>query len=257
MKNNLTPNHHSKIEKISFRFVADDFGLSASTNEAILHSHQNGVLTSAALMMGQPRTTKAIEIAQAFPSLEIGLHFHLCDSIPLTVPHWPWNRHPASLGCRLGFQPHSTSLVFEEIKAQWNAFQKTGLPLAFVNFHHHLQAHPWIAYRLSQFLKEQKFQGWIRLGSPHFFSPSERWKTKLLHPLAQRYQKKFNLKSPQTLWGIDRTFKMNPQEILQRIGSLTNGIHELIFHPRQLNDLDSQCLLQLKQYDPFLNYLQK
>ncbi|MES2308726.1 MAG: ChbG/HpnK family deacetylase [Verrucomicrobiota bacterium] len=235
------------MKNLQIRFVADDLGWDRSANESIIHTHQHGVLTSAALMMGQPGTEEAIVLARQNPRLEVGLHFHFCDSIPLTTSQWPWGENPASLGFQLGFKTGSFDLILREIQAQWNAFKLTGLTPSFVNVHHHMHAHPWIAFQLNRFLKRERFHGWIRLGKPSFFSHGDQWKSTLISPLVAQYQKIFGLETPETLWGIDRPFQMNPEEVRQAIGTLTGGIHELIFHPRHLQDCDTLCLIQLKQ----------
>jgi predicted glycoside hydrolase/deacetylase ChbG (UPF0249 family) len=234
------------IDHPRIRFVADDLGWDSSANQAILHSHLHGALTSAALMMGQPGTDEAVTLAKQYPSLEIGLHFHFCDSTPLTLTRWPWGSDPSSLGLRLGFQKGSTALVRKEMRAQWRLLKESGLTPAFVNVHHHLHSHPWIAQELASLLKEEGFNGWIRLGLPRFFSEKQSWKSHLLSPGVALYQKGFKLSSPQTLWGIDRTFEMNPEETDRVIQTLTEGTHEFIFHPRERNDCDTLCLIQLK-----------
>ena len=42
-----------------------------------------------------------------------------------------------------------------EIKVQWELFRATGLPCAFVNSHHHLQAHPFVYKALLDILPAQ------------------------------------------------------------------------------------------------------
>jgi len=228
-------------------YVADDFGLSSEVNESILHAHNKGALTSAALMLGQEGTEEAVSLAKEYPDLELGLHFHFCDSKPTTRKSWPWGRTPASLGSRLGFQPRSLALIEEEIDHQWTLFTATGRNPAFINVHHHLHAHPWISKRIGDYLIKKNFRGWVRGGVPHFFSPVSPIKQKIARYLSGQIQKKISLPSPHSLWGIDRTFQMNPQEIRPLIATLTEGIHEFIFHPRTLRDPETQCLIQLKQ----------
>ena len=51
---------------------ADDFGLTAGVNRAILELHRAGVLTSASLMARAAATDEAMELARAKPSLGVG-----------------------------------------------------------------------------------------------------------------------------------------------------------------------------------------
>jgi predicted glycoside hydrolase/deacetylase ChbG (UPF0249 family) len=62
---------------------ADDFGLTAGVNRAILELHHAGVLTSATLMAKAQATEEAIEMALATPSLGVGCHVVLVDGEPV------------------------------------------------------------------------------------------------------------------------------------------------------------------------------
>jgi predicted glycoside hydrolase/deacetylase ChbG (UPF0249 family) len=56
---------------------ADDFGLSAGINAAVLMAHECGILTSASLMVRQPAAEAAAAEASRMPRLSIGLHLDL------------------------------------------------------------------------------------------------------------------------------------------------------------------------------------
>jgi predicted glycoside hydrolase/deacetylase ChbG (UPF0249 family) len=56
---------------------ADDFGLSAGVNEGIAAAHEQGILTSASLMVRWPEASAAAAYAQVHPELSIGLHLDL------------------------------------------------------------------------------------------------------------------------------------------------------------------------------------
>ncbi len=62
---------------------ADDFGLTAGVNRAIVELHRAGVLTSASLMARAAATDEAIELALATPSLGVGCHVVLVDGEPV------------------------------------------------------------------------------------------------------------------------------------------------------------------------------
>ena len=48
------------------------------------------------------------------------------------------------------------------------------------------------------------------------------------------------------LWGLDRTFQMQADEVLRALPTLGDGRHEFLFHPRTDNDPDQRALLFLK-----------
>ncbi len=234
-------------------FVADDFGMSREVNHAIVEAHRRGALEGAALMMGQPATNHAVALARDHPDLEVGLHLHLADSRPLTAAEWPWDRSPARAGFAMALSADHRTLVRREVRAQWQAFQATGLSCRFVNAHHHLQVHPFVRRLLCQTLPSD-FAGWIRWGRPGFFAtggPLRRrlagWPYRLLYLMLQAPQRRrFPWPTSTTLWGLDRTFRMAPDEVRRVADELGDGLHEFMFHPRQrAGDRDLECLVAL------------
>jgi predicted glycoside hydrolase/deacetylase ChbG (UPF0249 family) len=228
-------------------YIADDLGLSDRVNAAIFHAHTHGALRGAGLMMGQPGTDAAVALARDTPTLEVGWHLHLNDSLPCSIPVWPWGSSPARAGVAIGLSPRMRALARREIQLQWRQFVDTGLRCAFVNAHHHLHIHPFIRRTLVETIAGE-FDGWMRWGRPEFFEATPaRFGYGLLDRLLHAPQRKrlpFPLTS--TVWGIDRTFKMNAAEIQATLPALGEGLHEFIFHPRSIeSDADTRCLLEL------------
>jgi predicted glycoside hydrolase/deacetylase ChbG (UPF0249 family) len=56
---------------------ADDFGLSSGTNAGIIVAHDNGIVTSASLMVRTRASVEAVALAVERPHLSIGLHIDL------------------------------------------------------------------------------------------------------------------------------------------------------------------------------------
>jgi predicted glycoside hydrolase/deacetylase ChbG (UPF0249 family) len=228
-------------------FVADDFGMSAEINDAITHAHTSGQLTGAALMMAQPATDDAVARARAHPSLQIGWHLHLNDSQPATVSAWPWGASPAAAGVAFGLSPKARGLMHAEISRQWELFQATGLECRFINSHHHLHAHPAVYAELRRVVGP-RFSGWIRLGRPHLLQvrPATVLWSALGVAYLDRRRKLSAWRSPDTLWGVDRTFHMKADEVASSVAALPDGFHEYLFHPRALTCPDTLCLIELK-----------
>ena len=53
---------------------ADDFGLSPGVNRGIIRAHDEGIVTSASLMVRQPAAAEAADYARGRPLLSVGLH---------------------------------------------------------------------------------------------------------------------------------------------------------------------------------------
>lgn len=56
---------------------ADDLGLSAGINRGIFECHENGIVTSASLMVRWPAAKEAAEFASAYPAFSVGLHLDM------------------------------------------------------------------------------------------------------------------------------------------------------------------------------------
>lgn len=237
-------------------FIADDFGMSVEINAAIVRAHRRGALHGACLMLGQPGTDDAIARARENPSLQIGWHLHLNDSRPLTVSEWPWGRSPARAGWAIAVSPSARALARREIEEQWRAFSETGLECRFVNAHHHLHWHPFVRRQIvATITAAGGFDGWIRWGRLSFIDrDSAPLGYALVEALLQEPQRdRLALRPSTTLWGLDRTFAMQSNEIAALIPGLGEGLHEFMFHPRPGDaDADTRCLIELRDLWPEL-----
>jgi hypothetical protein len=226
-------------------FVADDFGMNGEINDAILHAHLSGHLNGAALMMAQPATGDAVTKARAHPTLQIGWHLHLNDSMPATTDRWPWGSSPARAGFSIGLSRNARELMRREVARQWELFQATGLECRFINSHHHLHAHPFV-YRALLDVVGPQFQGWIRLGEPCAFrSPSFSLLWSALERIYLARRRRLSAwRSTDTLWGVRP--RLNAEEVRAIIATLPDGFHEFLFHPRTRSCPDTLCLIQLQ-----------
>jgi len=130
---------------------ADDFGRSRSINEAVVRAHQEGILTSASLMMNEAACEEAVELARRNPRLGVGLHLTLlCGHSALAPVRIPglvnegreFSDRPAATGLRYFFRRDLREQLRDEIREQFRRFQETGLPLDHVNGHLHMHMHP-------------------------------------------------------------------------------------------------------------------
>ncbi len=135
--------------------TADDFGLSREVNDAVEIAHRDGILTSASLMVAEPWCADAVARARRWPGLRIGLHVTLVEgravSAPSEIPDLlcPNGRLRADLaryGAAIFVSPRVKRQVEQEIRAQFEAFAATGLPLDHVNAHKHYHLHPTVAF---------------------------------------------------------------------------------------------------------------
>ena len=145
---------------------ADDFGLTAGVNRAIVELHRAGRLTSATLMARAAATEEAIELARTTPTLGVGCHVVLVDGEPqlaareLSILHepstLPSTLPPALIDPRTGrFHPTlgaflarllTGRICFREIEAEAAAqialLQSKGLRLTHIDTHKHTHMFP-------------------------------------------------------------------------------------------------------------------
>jgi hopanoid biosynthesis associated protein HpnK len=143
--------------------TADDFGLSLSVNQAVEEGHRRGILTAASLMVSGEAAADAVARARLMPRLGVGLHLVLVDGSPMLPPeHIPdlvgpdgrFSDNLLGLGIRIFCFPAARRQVAAEIRAQLEAFRRTGLTLDHVNAHHHFHLHPTVQKELLRLAPE-------------------------------------------------------------------------------------------------------
>ncbi len=133
---------------------ADDFGLTAGVNRAILELHAAGVLTSTTLMATGGAADAAAKAAIGVPSLGVGCHVVLVDGEPALEP----SRIPTLVNPKTGrFRDSLNSFLMrlfarrisaEEIEAEASAqialLTARGLRLTHIDTHKHTHMFPWV-----------------------------------------------------------------------------------------------------------------
>jgi hopanoid biosynthesis associated protein HpnK len=114
-------------------------------------------------MVGAPAAADAIRRAQRLPRLRVGLHLVLADGRAMLEPHLiPALADPAghmsgrmfANGVRFFALPGVRRQLEAEIRAQFSAFARTGLPLDHVNAHKHFHLHPTLLEMLLRIGRE-------------------------------------------------------------------------------------------------------
>jgi hopanoid biosynthesis associated protein HpnK len=131
--------------------TSDDFGLDTAVNEAVRQATLNGILTAASLMVAAPAAQEAVELAATLPTLRVGLHVVLADGQAVLPPRLipdlvdASGRFPEGMlgpSIRFATSPRVRAQLAAEIRAQFEAFARTGLELDHVNAHKHFHLHP-------------------------------------------------------------------------------------------------------------------
>lgn len=123
---------------------ADDFGYSRAVNYGILDCYQNGILTSATMMVNMPGAEHAAALAKEHQNLGVGIHLVLTCGEPLLTTH---KTIVDSIGSfrNLAFYQGSYTIDREELKAEWQAqierFLSFGLTPTHLDSHHHINTY--------------------------------------------------------------------------------------------------------------------
>jgi len=131
---------------------ADDFGMTAGINSAIVEAHTSGIITSTTLMANGPAFSGAVRASELQPYLGVGCHIVLVDGEPLLPPN--------EVRSLLGHDPqHFRTTIAEfakaasmnqlnpdeieaEATAQIHKLQGAGIEVSHVDAHKHAHMFP-------------------------------------------------------------------------------------------------------------------
>jgi chitin disaccharide deacetylase len=230
---------------------ADDFGLSHSVNEAVIRAHREGILTSASLMVNEAGFEEGVRLAKENPKLGVGLHLSLLhghsalppEKIPgLVNARGEFSNSPVGAGMKYFFDDGLREPLQAEIRAQFERFRSTGLPLDHVNGHLHLHLHPTIfkilmdeveTFGIRHFRLTRDCLARSRRMSRgyHFYRLShaaifECLSNNVRGPLKQR-----NIRHAQITFGLLQDGRVDEEYILKLLPELPEGDSELYSHP--------------------------
>lgn len=230
---------------------ADDFGLTAGVNRAVVELHEGGVLSSATLMAHAAATEGAIELALKTPALGVGCHVVLVDGQPVL----PAGSIPTLIDPATGvFYAKLTTFLrllllgrirAEEIEAEAGAqiarLAARGLGLTHVDTHKHMHMFPAV---LRPVLRAAREAGISAVRNP--FEPVwslratanapvlRRVEVRMLRGLEGRFRrivKDEGFATTDGSVGVLATGSLNGAAISSLLKNMPDGIWELVTHP--------------------------
>jgi hopanoid biosynthesis associated protein HpnK len=230
---------------------ADDFGRSASINQAVIRAHREGILTTASLMVNEPACEEAVALARENPTLGVGLHLTLlCGHSALPPEQIPglvnakgeFTNNPAGAGFRYFFQRSLREPLRREIHAQFQKFRATRLPLDHVNGHLHLHLHPTV-FRILMANSSQlgikrlrltfdPFRLNLRLASGHLAYRALH--VAIFHPLSARARPALaqrGIRHTGAVFGLLQNARVDESYVTRLLPQLPAGDSELYSHP--------------------------
>jgi len=237
---------------------ADDFGLTAGVNRAIVETHSAGIVSSATLMANGAAFDDAVERARAAPALSVGCHVVLVDGTPVSEPaavdtllairsaepdkfH---SRLPA-VAARAVFGGFDPDQLVEEITGQIRTIQSAGLAPTHLDTHKHTHVFPEI---LAALVRAARICGVPALRNPfvplaavsatQFAGQPRLWKrygqVRMLRSFARQFRVKVRragLLTPDGIVGVVETGSFNNSLLRQALANLPEGTWELVCHP--------------------------
>jgi chitin disaccharide deacetylase len=230
--------------------TADDFGLAVAVNAAVEEGHKRGVLTAASLMVTGEAAADAVERARQMPRLGVGLHLVLVDGTPALPPDripdlverdGRFSKHVFRAGVRMFCRPAAREQLAAEIRAQLEAFRRTGLKLDHVNAHHHFHLHPTVQRELLRLAPEFGIRA-IRVPLEPRFVARRAQGSRLARrgagmiearraaSLARRLDRA-GIGRNDWIFGLADSGAMISERVLRYVDELPDGVSELYLHP--------------------------
>src|SRR5947208_15982364 len=226
---------------------ADDFGRDVAINEAVEKAHRDGILSSASLMVGAPASADAVARARRLPGLRVGLHLVLIDGRPVLAPaalsglvrgDGRFDENQLRAAFRYFFMPGIRRVLAAEIRAQFEAFRATGLPLDHVNAHKHMHLHPSVTRLVIEIGRDFGLEA-VRIPYEPVpvlrrAYPAERYPTppyQFWIKALRRRLRRADLRANDHVFGLAWSGAMVEERILRLIPYLPEGISEMYFHP--------------------------
>lgn len=231
---------------------ADDFGLSEAVNEGIERAHREGVLGSASLMVAGTAAADAVRRAKSMPGLRVGLHLVVIEGAacltPTEIPdlvdtNGCFPSDQLKLGVNYFFKPHVRRQLAAEIRAQFQAFQATGLTLDHADAHKHMHLHPTVGRMMIEIGREFTLRAvrvpaepasvMTALGEPQGLGA--RAMLAGTHVL-RRQIRRAGMVANDHVFGLAWSGHFTEARLLCLIPHLPNGVSEIYFHPAAKRD---------------------
>ena len=226
---------------------ADDFGMSGGVSRGIIQAHERGIVTSTSLLgnCADADLAAAASLLAGAPSLGVGVHLALVGGRPVSPPetvpslldpHGGFPARPADLLARWARGRIAAGELAREIDAQIERARGAGLVLDHLDTHHHIGFIPVVGQAIEAAARRHAIAGVRTL----IEKPTLAWLTEprrgleagVLAGLGWLTRRRMGtLRHGPRSWGFVESGQLDEVRILEIIGRLEPGVHELICHP--------------------------
>lgn len=229
---------------------ADDFGMSPGVSRGVLRAHREGIVTSTSVLGNCDDMAGPCALLAEAPSLGVGVHLNLVGGRPVAAAH-----AVRTLTDGQGaFLPRAQDLLIPilrgrldgaeielEFEAQIARVREAGIEPDHLNTHRHLGFVPAVGRAVEAVARRNGIAG-IRSAVEH---PTLAWVADprrglgagLLAGFAWLTRRQMGtLRHGPQSWGYMESGRLDEIRILEIIGRLGPGAHELICHPGEEDD---------------------
>jgi predicted glycoside hydrolase/deacetylase ChbG (UPF0249 family) len=235
---------------------ADDFGMTAAVSRGIITAHRTGVVTSTSLLGNCDDLPAAAALLAEAPALGVGVHLSLIDGHPVSEPATvrslveETGTFPTRAVDFLARWARGRIVIAElerEIDAQIARARAAGITPDHLDTHHHIGFLPAVGKTLEAAARRHGIPGVRTL----IEKPTLSWITEprrgleagLLAGLGWMTRRQMGtLRHGPRSWGFVESGQLDEVRILEIIGRLEPGVHELICHPGESDDAGSAAL---------------
>ncbi len=247
---------------------ADDFGLTAGVNRAIVETHAGGVVSSTTLMANGAAFEDAVTAARSVPNLSVGCHVVLVDGTPVSPPDTvdtllairsaepdKFYSSLSAFAARAMLGGFDRDQLVAEVTAQIRKIQATGLQVTHLDTHKHAHIFPEILVAL---LRAARICGVRAIRNPfvplkamharQFKGKRDLWKrygqVRMLHTFSGQFRqrtKRAGVLTPDGVVGVIETGSVDTSLLRSTLASLPEGTWELVCHPGY-NDADLRAV---------------
>jgi predicted glycoside hydrolase/deacetylase ChbG (UPF0249 family) len=236
------------VAQIRLVVNADDFGMSPEISRGILRAHRDGVVTSTSVLGNVADVDGIRALLAEAPGLGVGVHLTLIGGAPVA----PANTVPSLVGTDGKLRARGQDFIAawaqrkidpadveRELDAQVARFRAAGIAIDHLDTHRHLGFLPAVGGAVEAVARRHDVAG-IRsaVESPTLAwaaSPRRGMVAGMLTGLAWMTRRQLGARrhGPQS-WGYVESGRLDEVRILEIVGRLTAGPHELICHPGEL-----------------------
>ncbi len=236
---------------------ADDFGMTAGVNRAVVEAHQHGIVTSATLMATGRAAAEAAAIAKSTPNLDVGAHIVLLEGTPALEPNDTPSLTTQMADGRAAFQRGFGAFVsaalteriaaddiYRETLAQIERLRQLGVELSHLDTHKHAHAFPGVFHPFLRAAAEagvravrNPYEPFWAMGGAILRTP-RLWTRYVPVHLMAAFASEFRLEcrrmglvTTDGALGITLTGYMDQRSLETLLGRIPEGTWELLCHP--------------------------